>query len=96
MPTYEYRCDKCGQHLEVVQSFSDRPLRRHQQCGGDLSKVFHPRGVVFKGSGFYKTDSRPKASESKDGDGSSGKPAEKKKSEPAPAATTAGSSEAAD
>jgi predicted nucleic acid-binding Zn ribbon protein len=52
--------------------------------------------VVFKGSGFYKTDSRPKASESKDGDGSSGKPAEKKKSEPAPAATTAGSSEAAD
>jgi putative FmdB family regulatory protein len=95
MPTYEYRCDKCGQHLEVVQSFSDRPLRRHQQCGGDLSKVLHPRGVVFKGSGFYKTDSRPKSSESKDDDGSSKKPAEKK-SEPAPAATSSGGSEAAD
>ena len=95
MPTYEYRCDKCGQHLEVVQAFSDRPLRRHPQCGGDLSKVFHPRGVVFKGSGFYKTDSRPKASDSKDGDGSSKKPAEKK-SEPAPAATSTTGSEAAD
>jgi putative FmdB family regulatory protein len=94
MPTYEYRCNKCGQHLEVVQSFSDRPLRRHLECGGDLSKVFHPRGVVFKGSGFYKTDSRP--SESKDGDGSPSKPVEKKKAEPAPAATAAGSSEAAD
>jgi putative FmdB family regulatory protein len=94
MPTYEYRCDKCGKHLEVVQSFSDRPLRRHQQCGGDLSRVLHSRGVVFKGSGFYKTDSRAKSSESKDGDGSSKKPAEKK-AEPAPAATSA-AGEAAD
>jgi len=95
MPTYEYRCDKCGQHLEVVQSFSERPLRRHRQCGGDLERVVHPRGVVFKGSGFYKTDSRPKPSESKDGDSPSKKPTEKK-SDPAPATTSAGASEAAE
>jgi putative FmdB family regulatory protein len=60
MPTYEYRCDKCLEVFEVVQSFNDRPLRRHRDCGGPLEKVFHPRGVVFKGSGFYSTDSRPK------------------------------------
>ncbi len=69
MPTYEYRCDKCGQQFEVVQSFKDRPLRRHPSCGGGLVKVFHPRGVVFKGSGFYVTDSRPKASSSSSSSG---------------------------
>ena len=61
MPTYEYRCDKCGDSFEVFQSFTDKPLRRHAQCGGRVEKVFHPRGVVFKGSGFYVTDSRAKA-----------------------------------
>lgn len=61
MPTYEYRCDKCGDNFEVIQSFTDKPLRRHAQCGGKVEKVFHPRGVVFKGSGFYVTDSRAKA-----------------------------------
>lgn len=61
MPTYEYRCDKCGDSFEVIQSFTDKPLRRHAQCGGKVEKVFHPRGVVFKGSGFYVTDSRAKA-----------------------------------
>lgn len=71
MPTYEYRCEKCGQQFEVVQSFKDRPLRRHRVCGGSLEKVFHPRGVVFKGSGFYVTDSRPKAG-SASGNGSGG------------------------
>ncbi|HJQ95247.1 MAG TPA: zinc ribbon domain-containing protein [Acidimicrobiia bacterium] len=44
-----------------MQSFTDKPLRRHAQCGGKVEKVFHPRGVVFKGSGFYVTDSRAKA-----------------------------------
>ena len=72
MPTYEYRCDKCGEQFEVVQSFKDRPLRRHRECGGGLAKVFHPRGVVFKGSGFYSTDSRPKPVEAKTGDTKSG------------------------
>jgi len=58
MPTYEYRCTKCGEHLEVVQSFKDAPLTECAQCGGELRKVFSPVGIVFKGSGFYKTDSR--------------------------------------
>ncbi len=58
MPTYEYRCVKCGEHLEVVQSFSDDPLTECPSCAGQLRKVFSPVGIVFKGSGFYKTDSR--------------------------------------
>lgn len=58
MPTYEYVCKSCGEKLEVFQSFSAKPLKKHKECGGDLQKVFHARGVVFKGSGFYKTDSR--------------------------------------
>jgi len=58
MPTYEYRCDKCGEHHEVVQSFRDDPLTECPACRGPLRKVFGAIGVVFKGSGFYKTDSR--------------------------------------
>ncbi|MGH9185089.1 MAG: FmdB family zinc ribbon protein [Acidimicrobiales bacterium] len=58
MPTYEYRCRDCGQHVEVVQSFKDPPLTSCGVCGGDLRKVFSPIGITFKGSGFYKTDSR--------------------------------------
>jgi putative FmdB family regulatory protein len=58
MPTYEYRCDKCGEHHEVVQSFRDEPLTVCPACGGPLRKVFGAIGVVFKGSGFYKNDSR--------------------------------------
>jgi putative FmdB family regulatory protein len=59
MPTYEYACKACGEHLEVVQSFRDDPLKECPNCGGDLRKVFAPIGIAFKGSGFYKTDSRP-------------------------------------
>lgn len=59
MPTYEYVCKSCGENFEVFQSFSARPLKKHGEgCGGQLQKIFHARGVVFKGSGFYKTDSR--------------------------------------
>ena len=58
MPTYEYRCTKCGEHLEVVQSFKDAPLTECPTCGGELRKVYSPVGIVLKGSGFYKTDSR--------------------------------------
>ena len=57
MPTYEYACKSCGDNIEVFQSFNARPLKKHAECGGELKKVFHARGVVFKGSGFYKTDS---------------------------------------
>jgi putative FmdB family regulatory protein len=58
MPTYEYRCTKCGEHLEVVQSFKDAPLTECPTCAGELRKVYSPVGIVLKGSGFYKTDSR--------------------------------------
>ena len=71
MPTYEYRCKKCGEHLEVVQSFSDAPLKVCPNCKGQLQKVFSPVGIVFKGSGFYKTDNRG-------GKSGASKPAEKK------------------
>ena len=58
MPTYEYACKSCGEHLEVVQSFKDNALSECPNCGGDLKKVFGNIGIVFKGSGFYKNDSR--------------------------------------
>ena len=59
MPTYEYTCKDCGEHLEVVQSFRDEPLKECPNCSGPLRKVFGNIGIAFKGSGFYKTDSRP-------------------------------------
>jgi len=58
MPTYQYRCTECGEDLEAVQKFSDAPLTICPTCGGQLRKVFNAVGVVFKGSGFYRTDSR--------------------------------------
>jgi putative FmdB family regulatory protein len=60
VPTYEYECTSCGQHIEVFQRFSEEPLTTCGSCGGALRKVFHPAGIVFKGSGFYATDSRKK------------------------------------
>lgn len=61
MPTYEYRCKACGQELEVVQSFTDDALTTCEACGGQLRKVFGNVGIAFKGSGFYKNDSRGKS-----------------------------------
>jgi putative FmdB family regulatory protein len=58
VPTYQYVCTECGGQLEAVQRFTDEPLTVHEDCGGRLRKVFSPVGIVFKGSGFYKTDSR--------------------------------------
>ena len=58
MPTYQYACTACGHDLEAVQSFSDDPLTTCPECGGALRKLFGNVGVVFKGSGFYRTDSR--------------------------------------
>lgn len=58
MPTYQYACTACGEQLEVVQSFTDPALTDCPACGAALRKVFSAVGVVFKGSGFYKTDSR--------------------------------------
>ena len=66
MPTYEYACQSCGRHVEVFQKFSEDPLTTCEVCGGALRKVFHPAGILFKGSGFYATDSR-RSSASKGG-----------------------------
>ena len=58
MPTYQYTCTHCGEPVEAVQKFTDVPLTVCAACGGRLRKVFSPVGIVFKGSGFYRTDSR--------------------------------------
>jgi putative FmdB family regulatory protein len=58
VPTYQYACTACGHELEAVQSFSDEPLTECPECQGRLRKLFGSVGVVFKGSGFYRTDSR--------------------------------------
>ncbi|MGQ0668166.1 MAG: FmdB family zinc ribbon protein [Actinomycetota bacterium] len=62
MPTYEYACTECGQHIEVFQRLAEESLSICGACGGRLRKVFHPAGILFKGSGFYSTDSRAKKS----------------------------------
>jgi putative FmdB family regulatory protein len=84
MPTYEYVCMSCGRHTEVVQSFSDEPLRTCPHCGGPLKRVFHPVGIVLKGSGFYSTDNRgskSKLAEPSTKKDSESKPTESKSSE---------------
>ncbi len=69
MPTYAYRCQRCGEEIEVFQSMSDPPLKRCRSCRGALRRVYHPVGIVLKGSGFYKTDNRASSSRpSKDSD----------------------------
>jgi putative FmdB family regulatory protein len=67
MPTYEYACTSCGEHLDAVQAFSDDPLTTCPKCGGPLRKVFGAVGIVLKGSGFYKNDSRSSSTSSRSG-----------------------------
>jgi putative FmdB family regulatory protein len=83
MPTYQYRCTACGEDLEAVQKFSDAPLTVCPSCGGHLRKIFNAVGVVFKGSGFYRTDSRNGSKTDGADSGSSEKksPVEKKSAE---------------
>ncbi|MEV0646740.1 FmdB family zinc ribbon protein [Phytomonospora sp. NPDC050363] len=96
MPTYQYACTKCGDELEAVQKFTDEPLKECPTCSGDLRKVFSAVGVVFKGSGFYRTDNRTNSSKesskststtetkkSDSGSGSSGSTPAKSESKPA-------------
>ena len=89
MPTYEYACTSCGHHLDAVQSFTDDPLTTCPECGGNLRKVYGAVGIVLKGSGFYKTDSRAasgsngsgkKAGDTQSGDSSGGDSTPKKES----------------
>ena len=74
MPTYQYACAACGHELEAVQAFTDDPLTVCPECGGQLRKRFSAVGVVFKGSGFYRTDSRS-AKSSSDGGATKKEPA---------------------
>ncbi|HWL35026.1 MAG TPA: FmdB family zinc ribbon protein [Frankiaceae bacterium] len=92
MPTYQYACTACAERLEVVQKFTDDALTECPACGGALRKVFSPVGVVFKGSGFYKTDSRSSSGGSKP---DAAKPDAAKPAESAPAASSSSSSEPA-
>ena len=87
MPTYEYKCQTCGVQFERKQSVYDEPMQICPECGGKVRKLFFPAGIIFKGSGFYKTDNAPSSSgsssketESSTGSSSTEKPA---KSEPA-------------
>ena len=66
MPTYQYACTACDERLEAVQKFTDDPLTMCEVCGGSLRKVYSPVGIVFKGSGFYRTDSRNGSGSGKD------------------------------
>jgi len=88
VPTYQYVCTECGGQLEAVQKFTDEPLTVHEDCGGRLRKVFSPVGIVFKGSGFYRTDSR--------GSGSSGGSASSSSSSKEGGSKESGSSSSAD
>lgn len=96
MPTYEYACADCGHDLEAVQSFSDDPLTVCPECGGTLRKVFGNVGVVFKGSGFYRTDSRGKpdssSSDKKESTSASDSGSKSAKSESTGSSTTSTSS----
>ncbi|GAA1735800.1 FmdB family zinc ribbon protein [Luedemannella helvata] len=92
MPTYQYACTACGHQLEAVQSFSDEPLSVCPACEGKLRKLFNSVGIVFKGSGFYRTDSRSGAKDSTGG--TTPAPAQKSESaakETKPATTAASS-----
>src|SRR5437763_9982730 len=62
VPTYTYTCTSCNNHVEKRQSFTDPPLTTCEECGGTLRKIIHPVGIVFKGSGWYVTDSRSSSS----------------------------------
>jgi len=83
MPTYVYACDTCGAQFEQFQSFKDEPLRTCPSCAGAVRRVFQPVGIVFKGSGWYITDSRKSGSASINADDSA-----TKSEKPAAAETT--------
>lgn len=73
MPTYTYRCTKCGEEVEAFQSMSDPPLKRCKKCRGALRRTLHPVGIVLKGSGFHRTDYRSKPSKSSSSESSESK-----------------------
>ncbi len=92
MPLYEYRCRKCGRHLEKIQKFSDRPLATCEHCGGRLERLLSAPAIQFKGSGWYVTDYARKPSPA---EGSRGETSSTQKGEsPSPGRTGSPSTEA--
>ncbi|MFF3247430.1 FmdB family zinc ribbon protein [Streptomyces sp. NPDC002870] len=92
MPTYQYQCTECGEGLEAVQKFTDDALTVCPSCDGRLKKVFSAVGIVFKGSGFYRNDSRGSSSSSSPAPTSGAKASDSKSSDSKPAASGASSS----
>jgi putative FmdB family regulatory protein len=90
VPTYSYACTGCGNRFDVVQAFTDDALTTCDQCSGRLRKLFSSVGVVFKGSGFYRTDSRESAKSSTNG---SAKTSSSSGSDTSSSGDTSGSSE---
>ncbi|QTD99077.1 FmdB family zinc ribbon protein [Streptomyces cyanogenus] len=80
MPTYQYQCTECGEGLEAVQKFTDDALTECPSCKGRLKKVFSAVGIVFKGSGFYRNDSRGSTSSSTPASKSTGSSSDSKTS----------------
>ncbi|MFI9362604.1 FmdB family zinc ribbon protein [Kitasatospora sp. NPDC053057] len=92
MPTYQYQCTECGSGLEAVQKFTDEALTTCPDCQGRLRKVFSAVGVVFKGSGFYRTDSRSSSSSSVGAGSSAGSSTSSSTSGSSGSSSTSGSS----
>ncbi|WP_427920678.1 FmdB family zinc ribbon protein [Streptomyces sp. cg40] len=90
MPTYQYQCTECGEGLEAVQKFTDDALTECPNCGGRLKKVFSAVGIVFKGSGFYRNDSRGSSSSSSP---ATSKPSTSSDAKPSTPSTTSSSSD---
>ncbi|MFJ5301143.1 FmdB family zinc ribbon protein [Streptomyces sp. NPDC088350] len=90
MPTYQYQCTECGEGLEAVQKFTDDALTECPNCGGRLKKVFSAVGIVFKGSGFYRNDSRGSSSSSSP---ATAKPSTSSDSKPTTPSTSSSSSD---
>lgn len=92
MPTYSYACTECGDRFDAVQAFSDSALTTCSKCNGRLRKLFGNVGVVFKGSGFYRTDSRESAKSSANGSATSSESTGSSKSEKSSSTSSDGSS----
>jgi putative FmdB family regulatory protein len=92
VPTYQYACTECGHQLEAVQSFSDPALTECPNCQGKLRKVFNSVGIVFKGSGFYRNDSRSGGVSAEKSNDSATKKAESSPSAASPSASSDSSS----
>ena len=101
MPLYEYKCDQCGDVFEIIQKFSDEPLKVHEKCGGPVHRVVSAPALQFKGSGWYITDyaksngGTTSGSDSKSGSSETAKPAEtksEKKSESSSSSSSSSSS----